>query len=346
MASSSSSPPMKHQVFLSFRGEDTRLNFTSHLLKALKDTGMSVFFDEDQLERGEYISLALCHAIEVSRLSIIVLSKEYATSKSCLDELSVIMDRKSTHGQIVLPIFYHVDPSDVRNCGGSFKASFEDHESNRSVDEVERWEAAFAEAGKLKGWHMEGGKFDRSETEYINDIVAYVLKKLMNSYSESASEELVGIDDQKKKILELIKQKDSRVIGLWGMGGIGKTTLADAVYKEVSTTFEGCYFLQNVRDKIEKQGKESVRNEFLSILLMDKDIRIDTPSIGYPYIERLNNLRVIIVLYDVNDSEQVDWMGVKHFGNGSKIILTSRDRQVLKNGGATQIHKVEKLNEK
>ncbi|KAE8669330.1 hypothetical protein F3Y22_tig00112249pilonHSYRG00278 [Hibiscus syriacus] len=130
------------------------------------------------------------------------------------------------------------------------------------------------------------------------------------------------------------------------MGGIGKTTLADAVYKEVSTTFEGCHFLQNVRGKIEKQGRESVRNEFLSILLKDKEIRIDTPSIGYPYRERLNNLRVIVVLDDVYDPEQVDWMGVKHFGDGSKIILTSRDRQVLKNGGATQIHKVEELNEK
>ncbi|XP_039038939.1 TMV resistance protein N-like [Hibiscus syriacus] len=166
----------------------------------------------------------------------------------------------------------------------------------------------------------------------------------MNSYSGSASEEFIGIDYQKKKILELIKQ--NRVIGLWGMGGIGKTTLADVVYMEVSNTFESCYFLQNVRGKIEKQGRESVRNEFLSMLLKDKEIRIDTPSIGYPYRERLNNLRVIVVLDDVNDPEQVDWMGVKHFGDGSKIILTSRDRQVLKNGGATQIHKVEELNEK
>ncbi|XP_039038951.1 disease resistance-like protein DSC1 [Hibiscus syriacus] len=148
----------------------------------------------------------------------------------------------------------------------------------------------------------------------------------MNSYSGSASEEFIGIDYQKKKILELIKQ--NRVIGLWGMGGIGKTTLADVVYKEVSNTFESCYFLQNVREKIEKKGKESVRNEFISILLKDKEIRIDTPSIGYPYRERLNNIRVIVVLDDVKDPEQVDWMGVKHFGDGSKIILTARDRQL------------------
>ncbi|XP_052876342.1 TMV resistance protein N-like [Gossypium arboreum] len=131
MSSSSSSFPgqVKHQVFLSFRGEDTRLNFTAHLLKALKDSGLNVFFDEDTLEKGEPLSPAVSQGIAASNLSIIVLSKEYASSKSCLAEVSNIMDRKHTQKHIALPIFYHVDPSDVRNLGGSFKTSFEDHES-------------------------------------------------------------------------------------------------------------------------------------------------------------------------------------------------------------------------
>ncbi|XP_040934568.1 TMV resistance protein N-like [Gossypium hirsutum] len=234
---SSSSPPphVKYQVFLSFRGEDTRLNFISHLLKALKDRGMHVFFDEDKLEKGEQLSQSLSLAIANSDLSILVLSKDYASSKACLGELSHIIDRKPnpTDKHIVLPIFYHVDPSDVRNIDGSFKTSFEEHDSKRQSDEVQRWKAAFAKVGKLKGWHIRGCKFDRSETEYIKDIVEYVTKKLMNGMSRSTSDELIGIDDQKEKIIRLIEQEDCRVIGLWGMGGIGKTTLADAVYKEV-----------------------------------------------------------------------------------------------------------------
>ncbi|KAK8277635.1 hypothetical protein V6Z11_D10G286700 [Gossypium hirsutum] len=135
-SSSSSSRQMKHQVFLSFRGEDTRLNFTSHLLKALKGTGLNVFFDEEKLEKGEQLSRALSQAIAASNLSILVLSKGYASSKSCLGELSHIMKCKKTQGHIVLPIFYYVDPSHVRNIGGTFKTS---------VGVMNNMQASFAE---------------------------------------------------------------------------------------------------------------------------------------------------------------------------------------------------------
>lgn len=129
----------------------------------------------------------------------------------------------------------------------------------------------------------------RPETEYIKDIVEYVTKKLMNNKSSTAFEKLVGIDYQKKTILKLIKREGCRVIGLWGMAGIGKTTLANVLYDEISSKFRSCWFLHNVREKIQKEGKESLRNDFLSKLLEQK-IHIPTPSIGSTFIrERLNN---------------------------------------------------------
>ncbi|KAG4127762.1 hypothetical protein ERO13_D10G244572v2 [Gossypium hirsutum] len=344
-SSSSSSRQVKHQVFLSFRGEDTRVNFTAHLLQALKDKGWTVFFDDDTLKKGEKISSALSNAIAASILSIIILSKDYASSNSCLGELSDIMDRKRnpTDKYIVLPIFYHVNPSHVQKIGGTFKTSFQKHESKQPADRVQRWKSAFQEVGALKGWHI-GGKSDRYETEYIEDVVEYISKEL-DSNCTSVSEELVGINDQKKIILGLIEQEHSRVIGLWGMGGIGKTTLADVAYSEICQNFESHLFLRNVSEKIKKVGNESLRNELFSKLLNQKGICINSPSIGHPYQERLNNKKVLVVLDDVSNPDQIEFMGVKHFGPESKIIVTSRDRQVLKNGRANHIYEVKKLNE-
>ncbi|XP_052876643.1 disease resistance protein RUN1-like [Gossypium arboreum] len=336
---------LKHRVFLSL-GEDTRLNFSNHLVKGLEKVGINVFPDNETLGKGEKLLPTNVRAISASNLSILVLSKYYASSKSCLRDLSDIMDRKRepTDKHIVLPVFYHVDPSNVRNISESFKTSFEEHESKEPADILQRWKSAFAEVGKLKGWHIEGGKRDRSETEYIKDVIEYVIEKLDNIKSRSASEELVGIDYQKETILKLIKQKDRRVLGLHGMGGQDKTTLAEAVFNEISSEFESRWFLQNVREKIEKQGKESLRNELFSKLL-NSDVDIGTPSVGSTLTQdRLKKKKVLVVLDDVDKSDQIDCMGIGDFGYGSKIIITSRDRQVLKSGGADTILEVKGLN--
>ncbi|XVF81835.1 hypothetical protein PTKIN_Ptkin15bG0187900 [Pterospermum kingtungense] len=83
-SSSSSSLRPKYQVFLSFRGEDTRHNFTSHVIKALKGSGVSVYFDEEKLESGEELSRALLTAIAESQVAIVILSKDYASSYTSL----------------------------------------------------------------------------------------------------------------------------------------------------------------------------------------------------------------------------------------------------------------------
>ncbi|OMP05536.1 hypothetical protein COLO4_08784 [Corchorus olitorius] len=317
------------------------------LLKALKDRGINVFFDEEKLEKGEELTPVLLNAIAASKISIIIISKDYASSKSCLTELSKIMECKdSPVGQIVLPIFYRVNPSDVRHHGGPFEESFHQHLINKPK-EVERWKAAFTQAGNLKGWHIDGSIFDRSETEYIKVIVEDVIKKL-GYKSTSVSEKLVGIKDQIEQILLLIDQEDTRAIGIWGMGGIGKTTLAEAVYNEIvsGSKFDVHYFLQDVHEKsLEKYGMQSLQTELLSKLL-GGDIHIDTRFIGSTLIQdRLCNVRVFVVFNDVNNLDQIQRLGVEHFGPGSKIIVTSRDRRVLKNIGVDKLHKVEELDE-
>ncbi|TYH46569.1 hypothetical protein ES332_D11G346100v1 [Gossypium tomentosum] len=101
-----------YDVFLSFRGEDTRDSFVSHLYNDLDRKNIHIFKDNEKVGRGDEISGALLTAIEGVRVSVIVFSKHYASSRWCLDQLVKIMDCKKLNGHnFVFPVFYDVDPS-------------------------------------------------------------------------------------------------------------------------------------------------------------------------------------------------------------------------------------------
>ncbi|KAF5470819.1 hypothetical protein F2P56_011308 [Juglans regia] len=153
----SSSPDWKHEVFLSFYGKDTRKGFTSHLHDALKRKGILVFKDDETLKQGEYISEALQKAIQKSQYVIVILSANYASSKWCLMELAEIVEwEEKTKLITIIPIFYHVDPSDVRNQRGTFAKAFAAHEKAPKVilPEIEMWKKAFSKVGNITGEHI------------------------------------------------------------------------------------------------------------------------------------------------------------------------------------------------
>ena len=143
-----------YDVFLSFRGEDTRASFTSHLYTALHNAGVFVFKDDETLPRGNKISPSLQLAIEESRVSVVVFSRNYAESRWCLKELEKIMECHRTTGQVVVPVFYDVDPSEVRHQTGHFGKAFRNLE-NRLLkveeEELQRWWKTLAEAAGISG---------------------------------------------------------------------------------------------------------------------------------------------------------------------------------------------------
>ncbi|CAL5347758.1 unnamed protein product [Camellia sinensis] len=156
-SSSSALPCWIHDVFLSFRGEDTRKNFADHLYAALVQAGIHIFKDDDELPRGHDISSALLKSIEESRISIVVFSRNYASSRWCLDELVKIIECNKTNGQLILPIFYGVDPSYVRHQTGCFAEAFARHK-NLNMDEMEKVggsRAALSEAANLSSWDLQ-----------------------------------------------------------------------------------------------------------------------------------------------------------------------------------------------
>ena len=156
-SSSSSTCRWRHDVFLSFRGEDTRFGFTSHLHQALYDKGFNIFIDNN-LPGGEEISKQLLETIESSLISIIVFSKNHAYSTWCLDEFVKILECRIHNGQLVLPVFYKVDPLEVRKQEKEFGVALAKHKEKfkDNMGKVQNWRA-LKEVGSLSGWHCENG---------------------------------------------------------------------------------------------------------------------------------------------------------------------------------------------
>ncbi|GFY80651.1 disease resistance protein (TIR-NBS-LRR class) family [Actinidia rufa] len=145
-----------YDVFLSFRGEDTRKTFTDHLYFALKDAGVNAFRDDNELRRGNDIGSELLKAIRESRISVVVFSVNYSGSRWCLEELTEILECRKRLRQLVLPIFYGVDPSDVRKQRGSFEfgEAFVNKLGADMEKLVSRWKSALSEAANLSGWEL------------------------------------------------------------------------------------------------------------------------------------------------------------------------------------------------
>lgn len=152
MASTSTSSvqkSFKYDVFLSFRGEDTRNNFVSHLYKALVQHGIQTYKDDKNIEKGETIDTQLIKSIEDSRFFIIVFSKDYAGSSWCLDELVKIMECQKGSEQTAYPVFYDVEPTEIRKQSGAVKEAFKKHENKEAAG---KWREALNEAADLAGW--------------------------------------------------------------------------------------------------------------------------------------------------------------------------------------------------
>ena len=145
-----------YDVFVTFRGEDTRNNFTDFLFEALETKYISVFRDDTTLQKGESIKPELLHAIEVSQVFVVVFSRNYASSTWCLRELEKICECVHVSGKQVLPVFYNIDPSEVRKQSGIYGEAFTIHEQRfqQEFQMVSKWREALKQVGSISGWDL------------------------------------------------------------------------------------------------------------------------------------------------------------------------------------------------
>ncbi|XP_061991090.1 disease resistance protein RPV1-like [Rosa rugosa] len=354
-SSSSSSLPLcstdhqnhyTYEVFLSFRGEDTRFNFTDHLYTALCQRGIETFRD-DKLSRGEDISQELLKAIDESRVSIVVFSQNYASSRWCLDELVKILDCRKSKGQKFRAVFYKVAPSDVRHQTGAFGDAFAKIDQCEYKDSIGKWRKALEEAAVLSGWTFEEGRY---ETEFINDIVGELSTQVVNPSSEwHVAEHPIGLESCIQDINSLLKAEENifRMVGIWGTGGIGKTTIAKAVFNSICYKFETSCFLADVRSN--SNDLAQLQERLLHDVLRDSNLKVSSVDQGVSFIkERMQNKKVLLILDDVSHSSQLKNLvpSPDCFGPGSRILITTRDKRWLIAHEVNEVYEVKMLDDR
>ncbi|KAL0763078.1 hypothetical protein Bca101_079229 [Brassica carinata] len=345
-SSSSSSSPSRNwrfNVFPSFCGEDLRKSFLSHFLKELQRKGITTFIDHE-IKRSKAIGPELVAAIRGSRMAVILLSKNYASSTWCLNELLEIMSCKEERGQTVMPVFYDVDPCDVRKQAGDFGNIFEKTCVGKSEEVRQRWSRALTDVANLAGVDS---RLWNNEADMIEKL-ALDISSALNVTPSRDFDDLVGMEAHIENLKPLLSLESSEVtmVGVWGPAGIGKTTIARALYTRLSPTFRHSAFMENIKETYRRinlddyGSKLHMQEECLSKLINHKDIKI--PHLGVVR-ERLKDKRVLVVLDGVDKLEQLIALAKepRWFGPGSRIVVTTQDRQLLKAHGIDLVYKVE-----
>ncbi|XP_013630635.1 PREDICTED: protein DA1-related 4-like isoform X3 [Brassica oleracea var. oleracea] len=291
--------------------ETVRYSFVSHLSGALRRQGISVFVfaGTDELESYSFPD----DQNQEARVSVVVFSESYASSGRWFAKQ---LELHKKNGYVIVPVFYGVDPSVV----------------NRDLE--------------FLGTMKRDGNLTRhpsSDSELVEETVRNVFAKLSPT-------ERIGIYSRLLEIENLLCEQpwDIRSLGIWGMPGIGKTTLAKALFEQIHCDYDASCFIENFDEALYKAGPQRLLEEQIFKVVMEKF------GVSSSYITRLSLLkdklcdtRILLVLDDVRNPlvaesflARLDW-----FGPGSLIIVTSRYKQVFAHCQVNDIYRVQGLNE-
>eukprot|EP01018_Ginkgo_biloba_P008705 Gb_07607 [translate_table: standard] len=323
-------PPVANfDVFINHRGVDVKDSLASHIYDLLRIHGVLAFLDIEELRTGEEFPDAITEAIRSSSVHIAIFSPHYAESYWCLRELALMLE---TPNATIIPVFYNVTPGDVRRAKGAFATAFDKHYRRYSREMVDEWKAALKEVSNISGLSLSDLK-----GRLPSAVVQEVLKRI-KSEPLTVAKFPVGLEEPVAQLREYItrcrmEKKHVAFVGIIGIAGIGKTTLAKALLNNIrwNLNFKRASYIEDIKGEAEKNGLQEVQRKFLHNLLHYGYQVLDVSQGQQIIKKRLSNIDAIIVLDNIEDKKQLDAiLSEEVLLPGSTVIVTSRDSSIFK----------------
>ncbi|XP_010434403.1 PREDICTED: probable WRKY transcription factor 19 isoform X2 [Camelina sativa] len=261
-----------------------------------------------------------------SSVGIMILSN---SCRQSLDHLVEIMEHGKAANFFIIPIYFKATLSDI--CG--FEQSYLQYLDFAQLGSVQKWKAAMAEtASNGHEWKK------KKQVLLTEEVVRDVCLRLFLKNSKNLS-----------RILQLLnhsQHSEADIVGLWGMPGIGKTSIAREIFGILAPQYDMCYFLQDFYLMCQKKGLRQMRDDFFSKVFGEEKLSISACDIKPSFMKDLfQNQKILLVLDDVSDARDAEAVvgGFGWFSHGHRIILTSRRKQVLVQCKVTKTYEIQTL---
>ncbi|GLJ34299.1 hypothetical protein SUGI_0689260 [Cryptomeria japonica] len=345
-----------YHVFINHRGPDVKYTLASTIDFCLSDKGLNVFFDNTEFRAGQILSPTIIEAIRTSSVYIAIFSPRYAESYWCLEELRLMLET----GRKIIPVFYGVRPKDLRqqrDDKGIYAQAFSEF---RIIDHslISQWRQALKQASNISGLELNSEKFGGDQGKLVEAIIGQVMEYVRMASVEFPDSGLLGLKDAVKNfkafLSECSKQNEKyvKIVGIVGVAGSGKTTLAENLYYGQRYSFNRSSFIFGVSKASKRNGLASLQRQLLKDLTNDSSVEINNVSLGKEiladrvhYLSRKRSLKFLIVIDDVDHREQLDALLLKDnaLGAESCVIVTSRDKAILNLSRITLQYKMQPL---
>ncbi|XP_013597423.1 PREDICTED: probable WRKY transcription factor 19 isoform X2 [Brassica oleracea var. oleracea] len=246
-----------------------------------------------------------------SSVGIMVVSNSFAFSSQSLDLLVAIMEFCKAKRLVIIPVYL-------------------------KADRIQKWKEALTDVASIDGHQWsEGSQFMLAKKVVRNACFRLHLK---------SSKNLVRI----LALLNHPQPLEAEIEGIWGMAGIGKTSIAREIFELLAPQYDLCYFLQDFHRMCKSKGLRQIRDDFLSKVFREEELCLGACDTKPSFMrDWFLNREILVVLDDVSNARDAEYVfgGFSWFSRGHRIILTSRSKQVLVQCKVKEPYEIQKLSD-